>query len=499
MPTRPAMGALLSTGVVASVVLGGCAGGAESAVRDDFRATRRPTPFASAPASPASAPASPAAAPAGAPAPDAAVPTPGAAAPVVAEVTGTPGQYLAWALAHSPAVAAAHARWEASVHRISRARRLPEPMLSFGVFLRAVETRVGPQRARVGVQQTFPWPSKLSAGSDAAAGEARAQAARFEALSLRVAQRVETAYWTLWEIRHTRAIHREHLDVIRGLSETVRARIATGVATLADQQQIDLAAARLEDGIRSMDEAERSAEAQLRAAVGMPASESVPTRADPPEPTLPAADAGALEAQVRAHPFITAFEWMAQAQESRARAEDADSLPSFTVGADWIVTGEARMPGVAGSGKDAVFAGVGVRVPLWQGSYDDSAAAARAEALSDRAEQRAAIDAALAELVASLSATRDAARRATLYADTLLPQADSAYESVLGAYTTGRGTVAQALLAQRDLLELRVKLEKARADHLRGWARLQQVVGRELSQRPYRDEDQDNRQDDDHE
>ena len=75
-------------------------------------------------------------------------------------------------------------------------------------------------------------------------------------------------------------------------------------------------------------------------------------------------------------------------------------------------------------------------------------------------------------------------RRTALYRGTLVPQAESAYDSVLGAYTVGRGTVAQALLAQRDLLELRVELDRARADHGRAWARLEEIAGREVRRAP---------------
>jgi len=73
---------------------------------------------------------------------------------------------------------------------------------------------------------------------------------------------------------------------------------------------------------------------------------------------------------------------------------------------------------------------------------------------------------------------RDAHRRLRLYRDTLIPQAQSAYESVIGSYAVGRSGVAAALLAQRDLLELAVALVRARADHGVAWARLERVVGR---------------------
>jgi cobalt-zinc-cadmium efflux system outer membrane protein len=388
--------------------------------------------------------------------------------------------YLRLALNKNPELRASFERWRASVHRISSARRLPEPTLGFGYFVRSVETRVGPQQARISLQQAFPWPTRLTAGADAASARARSMQRRFEAQALSVAQRVEVAYWNLWQLRTTRRIHREHLDVIRGLSEVVRARVSASAASLADLQQIDLTAARIADNIRGMDEAERGAEALLRAAIGVPPAAPVPTPDEPGRVVMPSDAAESLAASVRAHPMIDSVGFLAEASEAQARAEGADRLPSFTVGADWIVTGEAAAPDVPGSGRDAVIVGAGIRVPLWQGSYGDSVEAAEAESRAQRAEQRSLVDRAESELTVTLANLRDAQRRVELYRVTLVPQAQSAFESVLGTYTVGRGTVAQTLLSQRDLLELRIELERARADHARSWSRLEGLTGREL-------------------
>lgn len=396
---------------------------------------------------------------------------------------GRLARYLALAMARQPALAAAFARFEASVARISRARRLPEPTLSFGYFLQSVETRVGPQRARLSLQQSFPWPTKLLAGADAASAQARAAQRRFEAQSLAVTARVATVYWDLWQVRRTRTIHREHLSVLQSLSEAVNARLATGAVSLAEQQQVDLAAARLQDAIAGMDESEWAAQARLRAAVGLPEGTPFLTLAtvdDPPPACLPEAAEASLKERALEHPFIAAFGSAAEAHEASARMEAADRLPSFTVGADWILTGEAAMSGVQDSGKDALMVGVGLRLPIFQGSYSESVEAAEADGRAERKSQQAAADQALAELQLALSALRDAVRRVELHEYTLLPQAEAAYRSVLGAYTTNRGSVAQLLLAQRDLLELNIALQQARADHARAWSRLEQVVGQHL-------------------
>ncbi|MBW2460768.1 MAG: TolC family protein [Deltaproteobacteria bacterium] len=398
--------------------------------------------------------------------------------------------YLAYAMAHSPELRASFERWQASVHRISRSRRLPETTLSFGIFVQSVETRVGPQQARLGLQQSFPWPTKLTAGADSASARARAQQRRFEAEALVVTERVSNLYWRLWQIRENGRVHGEHIEVVRALSESVGARVATGATTLADQQQVDLTAARIEDTILGLHEAERASVAQLRALLSAPRGADMPTPHAPAEARLPTESHEDMMSAVANHPLIASFSWMAQAQDEAARAQEADRYPSFTVGVDWIITGDATTPGVQGSGRDAVIVGAGIRLPLFQGSYSDGIDAARADANAERAEQEAATELAVGELEAALSAVRNSVRRVRLYHTTLVPQAETAYASVLGAYATGRGTVAQTLLAQGTLLELRVEQDLARAMYAQSWARLELVTGHNLDRGPGVDPDQ---------
>jgi len=103
---------------------------------------------------------------------------------------------------------------------------------------------------------------------------------------------------------------------------------------------------------------------------------------------------------------------------------------------------------------------------------------ARAEGAAHRADRDAALYSADAQLQAAISAVRDAQRRIDLYRHTLIPQAETTFQSVLGGYQSGRSTVASALLVQRELLELQLELARSRAHHARAWAVLEAVAGR---------------------
>lgn len=392
--------------------------------------------------------------------------------------------YVAAAMRRSPELRAAFERWRAAIHRIPQARRLPEPTLTYGYFIQSVETRVGPQRHRLGLSQAFPWPTKLTAGADAASIAARSKQRQFEALALDLRRRVADAYWRIWLIGRTREIERDQLEVLDGLSVSARARVEVGQANLADLNQVDLARARLTDALDGLDESEIAAEAELRALIGAPAGTPIPVAADPPPGGLPAEDQETLLAAALDHPRIESMALLGESADQRVRQAHAERAPGFAIGLDWIETGEAAQAGVPGSGTDPVILMLGIRLPLWAYAYRGAEEEARAEAEAHRADALNASYRAEAALDQALSALRDADRRIDLYENTLIPQAETTYLSVVGAYQTGGATVAATLIAQRELLDLTLALARARAEHALARARLEQVVGRDVDLRP---------------
>jgi outer membrane protein TolC len=172
--------------------------------------------------------------------------------------------------------------------------------------------------------------------------------------------------------------------------------------------------------------------------------------------------------------------YLADSESQRSRAAAAQRFPDFTLGADYIVTEAARSDGVSDSGKDAVSVTVGAEVPLFWGVYGAERDEAQARQAMFEAREAAVRDAVAAELEQTLSELDESIRRAQLYGDTLVPQAEAVYGSVLGGYQAGTSTVSAMLDAQRELLELELGLYRTLAEHAEAWARLESVVGRPL-------------------
>ncbi len=408
---------------------------------------------------------------------------PAATDEIEVQLDGTLASYLAHAYGHSPDLRASFEDWRALAETPRQARRLPEPTLTYAFFIRSVETRVGPQRHKLGVSQFFPWPTKLTAGGQAAALEARAAQHRFQVHALQIAEEVSRAYWNLWRTERAHEIDGERIVLLEGLTELMRVRMEVGQADMSDASRVALLVSRTRDHREGLVERRRMASAELVRAIGAPAGTATPVNRDALPPSMPAESEEALRRSALKHPRVETQAVLSRASEQRARAARADRFPGLGLGVDWIITGESSTPMVSGSGKDAVIAMASMRLPLWQPAYGAAERQARAQAAASRARERATRDRVVAALSTRLAAVRDAARRVELHRSTLLPQAEGAYSSVQNSYQSGRATAGELLPAEQAWLDLRLGQHQAEADLGTAWAELESVVGREVSTR----------------
>ena len=399
---------------------------------------------------------------------------------------GSIDAYVDYALRHHPTLRAEHAQWRAEAASARAVYDWPEPMLSYGLYIRHVETRVGPQRHRFGLEQPIPWPSKPAAASEAAAARANAQKARFDASMLMVRKQVADGYWHRWLLARKKYWKEQQLKLLDSLEATARARYEVGKSPQSDVQQISLSMTRLRDDIEQLARAQRAARARFIERLGLQNAESVPV--DPgrvPVARIPAADESELVEKAISHPELVAIEKTIEAAERRAKRAGLDAYPDFKVGVNYIETGEANNPDMPESGKDPIIAMVGVKIPLWFNQYSSEVESVRARSEAQKARLESARNDAAARVRELLAQIYDSARRIHLYENTLIPQAETTYDSVLGRYEVEETTIASVLMAERELLRLRLDLAAARARHARRWIALEQRLGQPVESRRY--------------
>jgi outer membrane protein TolC len=402
------------------------------------------------------------------------------------EFDGALQPYVDYALRRHPNLRADVARWRAERARIDAAYAWPEPTLSYGFFIRPVETRVGPQRHRFGLQQPIPWPSKPAKAARAQARRADASKARYDAAMLVVRSRVAQSYWEQWRTEQQLYWRRQQLTLLETIEAVTRARVETGKSPQSDLNQIALELTRLRDDIAKLENTLERQQARFVDALGRRDAGEFPVEpAAEPEARVPSVSPEELSRLAESHPQLVAMQRTIEALERTAERRQLDRYPDMTLGVDYIETGEAQNPDMPDSGKDPVIAMVGVKIPIWVGRYQAEVDATHAEAESRRADLESARNRAVSDVRAAFASLHDSARRITLYETTLIPQSEATYESVLGRYEVDQTTIASVLLAQRELLRVRLGLANARAEHATDWVRLEQLVGEPIDAVPY--------------
>lgn len=406
-----------------------------------------------------------------------------AAEDVPAPFDGSLGAYLAFAFERNPELRASFEHWRAASYAPDRVRALPEPTITYAGFVRSVETRVGPQQHKLGVMQWFPWPTTLTAAGHAETHRAESAQRHFEALALSIAARVERAYWQLWLIHRLREVESAQVVLLEGLAKQLESRLETGAADLGSLAQVHLSVSQLKDQLEGLEQEQRSAAASLAEAIGAPQGTLTPIEETGPKIARPADERAALLGAARQHPRVQAVASLADAAEDDVRAARAEFAPSFGVGVDWIITGEAVDPAMRDSGKDPVVVMGSIKVPIWARSYRAGVRQAQAQGRAQRARLVAAKNAASADVERQLAAVENSARRVQLYQTTLVPQAESAFESVASSFAAGRAGIAELLMVERDLLQLQVARFEAEAKHAGAWAELERIVGRPVERK----------------
>ena len=382
--------------------------------------------------------------------------------------------YVRFAIENNPGLERSYARLQAALASVSPARAPADPRLSYGYFVEAVETRVGPQQMRFGAAQTFPWVGTLNLRGRIAEQEAEVEAQRYEAARQALIFRVKEAYLDYYYLQRALTVTESNLDLLAYSEEVGRTRYRGGIGAHAAVLKAQVELGRLAERLHSLRQRQRPVAARLNAALGrdVRAAVAVP---DSLPPLTPIADSLAAELLMTS-PALQIARAQAQAADLAVELASKRYYPKLTLTVDYLRTGLAQSD-LPDSGKDPLVAMATVELPLWRGVY-------RAEEDMVRAHRRAAQYAVrdeeillIAELETALYKSRDAESRTELYQKNLLPKAEQAYNVAQQAFAAGRSDFLSLVDAQRTLLEFQLAYERARTDQALAVAEIEALVG----------------------
>lgn len=385
-----------------------------------------------------------------------------------------------YALENNPEINAAIQTHRAALERVPQVTALPDPRLSYRYFFEEVETRVGPQEHAIGISQTLPWFGKLRSQGVAASESARAAVERLASIRNKVIADVASAWYELYYLGQSIEIVRGNRDLVLHLERVARARYGTGAATHADVIRAQVELGNIENRLASLEDRRSPLSARLNAALNRPTTELFSLPTDVSFLTVSLSDEQILQRVALNNPELQATDFDIQAARAVKDRAKKNYLPNFTVGVDYIATGEARNPGVSDSGDDVLSASVGVTLPIWRSSYDAGVKEAEAKIHREQYRRDQLLTRFHADTVTALFKLRDAERQIDLYENTLLPKANESLAATQRAYSTGASPFADLIDSQRVLLNFELSYARSITDHNQARTLIEKLIGQPL-------------------
>lgn len=385
--------------------------------------------------------------------------------------------YLKYAALHNAGLKSSFEQWRYAVLAIEPAKTLDDPRFTYGYFIQEVETRVGPQKHRLGIMQMFPWFGVLEAREDAAAAAAKAARKRYEAKKLALFEQTEHAFHEYVYLSRALEIAEQNLELLRFFEQVAQARYRTAAGKHPDIIRAQIELATLEDHITSLREMRKPIVSGLNAILNRKSEEPLPwpLRGEESLVTLDAEDF--LDDLGSRNPDLKALQFEIAAARSREGLAAKRYYPNVSLGVDWIVTDEARMPNVWGSGRDPIIAMVSLNIPIWTDSYKAQENQARSQVRKARQDKDQKEYDLAAQVVQAAYDLEDSRRKAVLYRDILIPKAKEMVETSEEAYRTGNLDFLSLIDAQRKQLMFDLAYQRSLSSHLQQLARLEQLLG----------------------
>jgi len=356
--------------------------------------------------------------------------------------------YLRYAMLNNPRVEAAYYAWAASVERITGARSLPDPRLTFEADITSVVETLMP-----GLMIDLPGPGRLRAAGDAAAGGSRVGYFAFKGEVLGAAFSLKSSYYRMHFLEDTIRVQRETISLLGDLENLSRQMVAAGRGTIQDVLRAEIEREQVATQIANLEDSRSVLRAEFRAALGLGADAEIPFPTTfEPGPQPPSADE-VLSLATSHNPRLEQMGAEVRRAEAMLNLARTSRVPDFSVGIEADVKASPVLWRPTAS----------MTLPIWRDKIAAEIAAAQAERRSSEAGLSAEQVQLAADLASMLYMYRESARNTELYGTTLLPKARQSLEAARSGYAAGRSTFLDVIEAERQLLAFDLSLVEARA------------------------------------
>ena len=386
--------------------------------------------------------------------------------PVIGFSQGIPEQYLMTAAENNPELKASFNEYMASLELVPQVKSLPDPRFAFGYFIQPIETRVGPQQAKISIDQMFPWFGQLKANEYVAVEKAKAKYEVFEETKSRLFFEVKSGYYNLYFTQKAVSIMLENINILNTFSELSLIKIEAGMSSAVDQLRIEMEIADMENQLALLKDQVVFQTVAFNNLLNVENEASVFFPDTLNRSDIIVSESDILDSIRANNHKLAKLDFELSAYRGKEKVARKLGSPSINLGFDYIFIGTRDNPNLESgmSGKDAiVFPRIGLTLPLYRKKYKAMVQETvyQQQAISDRKVAQTNVLETLSEK--AFKEYRDADRRLALYQrQTAL--AYQAMQILQTDYATNNKDFEEVLRMEKRVLKYALELEKARSD-----------------------------------
>jgi outer membrane protein TolC len=342
-------------------------------------------------------------------------------------------------------------RYDIAEEKVNEANWIPNTEVSAGYFVSEPETRVGAQRARIGVKQMLPWFGTITARENYATAMADAECVDITIAKRKLALSVAQSYYSLYSIRAKQAVLDENIQLLQTYEQLALTSVEVGKASAVDVLRLQIRQNELQQQKEVLEEeftAEQTAFNNLLNRESMMTVDVVPEMEIPQEDPFYDNEALALNPELLKYDKL--YESVAQSELLNQR----ESLPMIGFGVDYLPVTERSDVNFSDNGKDILMPMVSVSIPIFNNRYKSISKQneLRQQEIETQREQRLNV---LESAFAKAQSQRNQARIAYYTQERNLKQAQDAEEILVKNYETGTIDFNDVL----DIQELQLKFQ----------------------------------------
>ncbi|MDR9407648.1 MAG: TolC family protein [Balneolaceae bacterium] len=386
--------------------------------------------------------------------------------------------YQKIAAENNPEVRSAFHQYLASLEEPDQMGVLPDPEIAFAYFISPIETRLGPQQARISLTQMFPWFGTLGDKREIASIQTKAHFETFRETRNRVFYQTEKAFLDLYELDRSIEIAKENLEILNSLVEISLRRYETNQATQVDVLRAQIEQEDLKTQLALLRDNRTVLEQKISELLNHPENIQIHVP-DTLHADLLLDDSQSLRNQlIQENPILSRLRYQEESSKEIKELAAKEGKPSFGIGADYIFTGERTdMAGLTDNGKDALIARASFRIPLFRNKYNAQVQQAEQNIQSAQMQISSKENSLETDLDESLRDFYDAERQFELYDQTQIQRVNQALTIMMQAYSADSSNFEEILRMQRKLLDYQLSRIQALADMHKAMAYIEYLTG----------------------